>query len=267
MCLLRINLHNLCPNMIHVDALDFSEWHSEEVISFFWRSVYYESGIFTNDIKGTSSPLIQRTIIVCYLFTPLGVTHGRYTADRELYLVGGKLQKRHTTNTTKDPLFFSNHLFTRSFYWTLSSSPATFCRWGGRPNFTPGLWWRCVGQDDVDRSGRRSPYHISLRRRRWRGMYEPCSSMVSGDGGRVCRGVRCHNTTITAGRIPTAATCIKYTLIIFFSSTFICSNCQLIIKPHPSKWMTAFFICDGYVYNVVAVVSYALYFLIYIHHW
>ena len=27
--------------MIHVDALDFSEWHSEEVISFFWRSVYF----------------------------------------------------------------------------------------------------------------------------------------------------------------------------------------------------------------------------------
>ena len=26
--------------MIHVDALDFSECHSEEVISFFWRSVY-----------------------------------------------------------------------------------------------------------------------------------------------------------------------------------------------------------------------------------
>ena len=41
MCLLRINLPNLCPNMIHVDALDFSEWHPEEVISFFWRSVYY----------------------------------------------------------------------------------------------------------------------------------------------------------------------------------------------------------------------------------
>ena len=32
MCLLRINLPNLCPNMIHVDALDFSECHSEEVI-------------------------------------------------------------------------------------------------------------------------------------------------------------------------------------------------------------------------------------------
>ena len=41
MCLLRMTLPNLCPNMIHVDALDFSEWHSEEVISFFWRSVYF----------------------------------------------------------------------------------------------------------------------------------------------------------------------------------------------------------------------------------
>ena len=29
--------------MILVDALDFSEWHSEEVISFFWRSVYVVS--------------------------------------------------------------------------------------------------------------------------------------------------------------------------------------------------------------------------------
>ena len=36
MCLLRTNLPYLCPNMIHVDALDFSECHSEEVISFFY---------------------------------------------------------------------------------------------------------------------------------------------------------------------------------------------------------------------------------------
>ena len=40
MCLLRINLPNLCPNMNHFDAVDFSECHSEKVISFFWRSVY-----------------------------------------------------------------------------------------------------------------------------------------------------------------------------------------------------------------------------------
>ena len=43
MCLLRINLPNLCPNMNHFDAVDFSECHSEEVISFFWRSVYIQN--------------------------------------------------------------------------------------------------------------------------------------------------------------------------------------------------------------------------------
>ena len=40
MCLLRRTSANLCSNMIHFDAVDFSECHSEEVISFFWRSVY-----------------------------------------------------------------------------------------------------------------------------------------------------------------------------------------------------------------------------------
>ena len=30
----------MCPNMNHFDEVDFSECHSEEVISFFWRSVY-----------------------------------------------------------------------------------------------------------------------------------------------------------------------------------------------------------------------------------
>ena len=43
MCLLRINLPILCPNMNHFDAVGFSECHSEEVISFFWRSVYFTS--------------------------------------------------------------------------------------------------------------------------------------------------------------------------------------------------------------------------------
>ena len=28
--------------MNHFDAVDFSECHSEEVISFFWRSVYFK---------------------------------------------------------------------------------------------------------------------------------------------------------------------------------------------------------------------------------
>ena len=30
----------MCPNIITFDAVDFSERHPEEVISFFWRSVY-----------------------------------------------------------------------------------------------------------------------------------------------------------------------------------------------------------------------------------
>ena len=30
----------LCPNIVNFDAVDFSEHHPEEVISFFWRSVY-----------------------------------------------------------------------------------------------------------------------------------------------------------------------------------------------------------------------------------
>ena len=41
MCLIRITIANLCPNMIHFGAYHISECHSEEVISFFWRSVYY----------------------------------------------------------------------------------------------------------------------------------------------------------------------------------------------------------------------------------
>ena len=31
----------LCPNMINFDVVDFSERRSEEVVSFFWCSVYH----------------------------------------------------------------------------------------------------------------------------------------------------------------------------------------------------------------------------------
>ena len=31
----------LCPNITNFDAVDFSERRPEEVISFFWRSVYF----------------------------------------------------------------------------------------------------------------------------------------------------------------------------------------------------------------------------------
>ena len=40
MCFLRRTVAYLCLNMINFDAEGFSERRSEEVISFFWRSVY-----------------------------------------------------------------------------------------------------------------------------------------------------------------------------------------------------------------------------------
>ena len=40
MCLVRSIFANLCPIMIHFNALDFNVCRFEEVISFFWRSVY-----------------------------------------------------------------------------------------------------------------------------------------------------------------------------------------------------------------------------------
>ena len=36
----------MCPNMINFDAVDFSERHPEEVISFFWCSVYMISTFY-----------------------------------------------------------------------------------------------------------------------------------------------------------------------------------------------------------------------------
>ena len=46
---------NLCPNMNHFDAVDFSECYSEEVISFFLRSVYVKTKtVFLCSIKFTN---------------------------------------------------------------------------------------------------------------------------------------------------------------------------------------------------------------------
>ena len=39
----------MCPNMIHFDALDFSECRSEEVISFFFSS--FDTQCSINDYK------------------------------------------------------------------------------------------------------------------------------------------------------------------------------------------------------------------------
>ena len=78
MCLLRINLPNLCPNMIHFDALDFSEWHSEEVISFFWRSVYLSWPV-CHEVKGMGINAKQdRCTCAIYSLSQLW----RYTSGR-----------------------------------------------------------------------------------------------------------------------------------------------------------------------------------------
>ena len=53
LCFLRINLPNLCPNMNPFDAVDFSECHSEEVISFFGRSVYVHNTLLACPIWTT----------------------------------------------------------------------------------------------------------------------------------------------------------------------------------------------------------------------
>ena len=41
MCFIRRTIAYWCLNMLNFDAMDFSERRSEEVISFFWRSVYF----------------------------------------------------------------------------------------------------------------------------------------------------------------------------------------------------------------------------------
>ena len=41
--LLRSIKAYLCPNIINFDGVDFSGHRPEEVISFFWRSVYYKN--------------------------------------------------------------------------------------------------------------------------------------------------------------------------------------------------------------------------------
>ena len=52
--LLRSIKAYLCPNMINFDSVDFSERRPEEVISFFWRSVYNYADCIKFDTLGIS---------------------------------------------------------------------------------------------------------------------------------------------------------------------------------------------------------------------
>ena len=51
--LLRSIKAYFCPNIINFDSMDFSERRPEEVISFFWRSVY---------LRMTSSQLLKKRL-------------------------------------------------------------------------------------------------------------------------------------------------------------------------------------------------------------
>ena len=53
MCLLRISLPNLCPTLNNFDAVDFSECHSEEVISYLDAQCSYFAVVYINDLSLT----------------------------------------------------------------------------------------------------------------------------------------------------------------------------------------------------------------------
>ena len=72
MCLLRINLPNLCPNMIHVDALDFSGWHSKEVMFLLTLSVHVHTFFENNYLTDYHQmPFACSVILKCMSYLSL----------------------------------------------------------------------------------------------------------------------------------------------------------------------------------------------------
>ena len=80
MCFIRRTIAYLCLNMINFDAVDFSEHCSEEVISFFWRSVYiwvilefitsnaFPVNLWACSISSQSYYVLYCFLILCQLF-------------------------------------------------------------------------------------------------------------------------------------------------------------------------------------------------------
>ena len=108
MCLLRINLPNLCPNMNHFDAVNVSECDYEEVVSFFWRSVY---------------------ILLCYMnFTYRPAYHSLYL----IALLSWVIYKMHWTFFFLHSLYFccmvSMNIIIGSFRLTVSKEDSNLGR-------------------------------------------------------------------------------------------------------------------------------------------
>ena len=70
MCLLRIDLPNLCPNMNHFDAVDFSECHSEEVKVSFDAQCSTENIMIFNTFNTISSSSRLPTVASLKTFCP-----------------------------------------------------------------------------------------------------------------------------------------------------------------------------------------------------
>ena len=70
--------------MNHFDAVDFSECHSEEVISFFWRSVYV-TVVFKSWNIILESHYIHRTEMLSSVRRELCNMIGDRAASRPLY--------------------------------------------------------------------------------------------------------------------------------------------------------------------------------------
>ena len=60
--LLRSIKAYLCPNIIHFDSMDFSGRRPEEVISFFWRSVYIYQSMLSLIFSNSTCVLICKII-------------------------------------------------------------------------------------------------------------------------------------------------------------------------------------------------------------
>ena len=72
MCLLRTILY-LCPNMIHFDAVDFSECRSEEVMFLLTLSVYFMLLLRLYCKSVTPPMLLQLLILLLTLYTDTAI--------------------------------------------------------------------------------------------------------------------------------------------------------------------------------------------------
>ena len=75
----------LCPNIINFDSVDFSERRPEEVISFFWRSVYYQSNILSTLVYSLYSSHHHQSFIISFKVLLHGNLGGMHSCSKNWY--------------------------------------------------------------------------------------------------------------------------------------------------------------------------------------